>query len=189
MRGAAPPACQQKILSMRTGSPLKRRILAPRKVFRRTPARSTIVARDTIVPSHPKNLAAAGPVSGPGPQPARPSFLGRAAAGPPAGPRPLDKAAGRPKATGGPLGGCPHGRATSRDQKGDTRDLIPLRAKTGIYSYPAKLLHPDLWGLVGTLFGSISDENRRGVAVFKNGRFFMVKGADFFGRFSPNLDL
>ena len=64
-------------------------------------ARSTIVARDKIVPPHPENWAAAGPVSGPGLWP-----------GPVSGPG-HGRAAGRPKATGpGRRPAQSHGRAS-----------------------------------------------------------------------------
>ena len=49
--------------------------------------------------------------------------------------------------------------------------------------------HPDLRGLVGTLFGSIFDENWSGVAVLKKWPFFFMVEGPIFGHFSPNLDL
>ena len=66
---------------------------------------------------------------------------------------------------------------------------LPLRAKTGIYSYSAKLLAPGLAGARRNPFWVYFWlKSARGRRSKKMAVFFMVEGP-IFGHFSPNLDL
>ena len=71
----------------------------------------------------------------------------------------------------------------------DLHSGLPLRAKTGIYSYSAKLLAPGLAGARRNPFWVYFWlKSARGRRSKKMAVFFMVKGP-IFGHFSPNLDL
>ena len=66
-----------------------------------------------------------------------------------------------------------------------TRDFH-LGPKRAIAQVPQNCSHQDLRGLVGTLFGSIFDENRSGVAVLKKWPFFCGQRADFWPFFTKS---
>ena len=72
------------------------------------------------------------------------------------------------------------------DDRGVSRTFTQdfhLGPKPPIIELPSHCSHPDLWGLIGTLFGSIFDENWSGVAVLKKWPFFLWSKGRFLAVF------